>query len=461
MPRNLPAARILEGPWIAPITGLIAALSITLFNLVHPPRWLTWAEVILYSLKFVVSAFLVCAVSVVLSLVLHPGRARILPRRDILQASAIGVWFVPLILFAFQGSPWVMPAALVVGAGIANIVLQYAERAPEAAWPEFTVVGGEISVPNSRRIARLFIAAILLEAGAIAAGIDQAAIALLLHCAAAAIITMSIPALSRPHQNSNDTRFLYGRVALVAVAFVLTVFALSRYLQRQYGSGDGEATAQAMGSRARSAPPAADPTNGDFGQDMPGVILWPEEQEHTMLVPPLPSFEQGSGLLKHDVSIPFYGEYWFYRRPNRRPPATSSLVRGDPTKKAFISSDHVPLTMEAHQNLGVFIDLDCCRRIDVGIRNDDGYIGTVSLELIVTDTSLKDRPSESLGKETVTSTPHWSSGIREARTEVLSFPVPAHPKIRRFDEVTVLFHLGWMRRDTSARIAIDKFSLVR
>ena len=117
--------------------------------------------------------------------------------------------------------------------------------------------------------------------------------------------------------------------------------------------------------------------------------------------------------------------------------------------------------MEAHQNLGSRIDLNCCSRIQVAIRNTDRYPETVSLELILTDTSLPKRPSQSLGSIKVRSTRPWGLyGDRPAVGETLTFEVPARSAINRFDEVTVVFRLDPARADFGAKIGIERFVLV-
>ncbi len=117
--------------------------------------------------------------------------------------------------------------------------------------------------------------------------------------------------------------------------------------------------------------------------------------------------------------------------------------------------------MEAHQHLGTMIDLNCCSRIQVAIRNTDRYPETVSLELVLTDTSLSKRPSQSLGNITVTSTRPWKLyGDRPAVSETLTFEIPSRSTLKRFDEVTVIFHLEPLRADVGAKIGIEKFVLV-
>jgi hypothetical protein len=125
------------------------------------------------------------------------------------------------------------------------------------------------------------------------------------------------------------------------------------------------------------------------------------------------------------------------------------------------STDRRPLSMEAHQNLGTLIDLDCCSTIQVAIRNADRYPETISLELVLTNTSLPGKPSQSLGSIMVKSTRPWQLyGDRPPVAETLIFKVPANSAIRRFDDVTIVFRLDTARAELGAKIAIERFVLV-
>jgi hypothetical protein len=119
------------------------------------------------------------------------------------------------------------------------------------------------------------------------------------------------------------------------------------------------------------------------------------------------------------------------------------------------------MLMEANQNLGTLIDLNCCSKIQIAISNADPYPGSVSLELILVNTTLPSRPSQSLGSVEVKSIPRWKpfdDGV--PLPETLTFAVPATSSLRKFDEVKIRFHLDTVRAETAARIAIERFLFV-
>ena len=66
-----------------------------------------------------------------------------------------------------------------------------------------------------------------------------------------------------------------------------------------------------------------------------------------------------------------------------------------------IITDHQPIQMEAHHKLDQAIALDCCRAIQLAIRNADRYPNTIALELVLIDRDGPGAPSISLGREIV------------------------------------------------------------
>lgn len=202
--------------------------------------------------------------------------------------------------------------------------------------------------------------------------------------------------------------------------------------------------------------PAATP--GKVGRnEFPGVILWPAVNAVTTLVAPVPAGVGFSAHAARPLGIPFSGEYWMFRAPNKRPPYGSFFQRGSPASIGIVSTDGAPLQMEAHHKLDKAIDLRCCSKIQIAIWNADIYPSTVALELILINTEQPRQlsPSQSLGTAAVRSTP----GALLVR-ETLEFPVPSTSVLERFNEFKVVFHRDRKRLDKSARIEIDRFVLV-
>ena len=141
----------------------------------------------------------------------------------------------------------------------------------------------------------------------------------------------------------------------------------------------------AGGSGGEAAPKLPTPIDTGAAGGFPGVIIWPEIKPVTTLVAPLPAMSPSlfQGKAAQPLSIPFDGEYWMFRWPFAKPPA-SLLLRAGRAPRAelsFSSTDHTPLQMEAHQKLETPIDVSCCRAIQLEVVNADHYPGTLSLEL--------------------------------------------------------------------------------
>ncbi len=233
---------------------------------------------------------------------------------------------------------------------------------------------------------------------------------------------------------------------------LLNALLLSLPVPTQYGSG---------GSSAGKTSPR-NVVGGITADDtFPGVILFPEIQHHAILVPPLPAMKHlFSAKSPNPLSIPFFGSYWVYKWPQRRLPKDAIVMRGDPDDKRFRSTDGNPLSMEAHQNLGTFIDLNCCRAIEVAIRNADRFPGSVLVDLQLGDSHLPAKAPWSLGPLPVLSTQPGRVGKQPKMEETLSFAIPASPALPRFDEFTVRFQMSRFRGNHSPGIAIERFVLV-
>jgi hypothetical protein len=166
---------------------------------------------------------------------------------------------------------------------------------------------------------------------------------------------------------------------------------------------------------------------------------------------------------EEDLRIPFYGVYWLLRPPDKMPPPTALTMRGSPSRRSFRTNDGAPLTMEARQNLGILVDVSCCSAIEVSIFNSDKYSGTVQVELVLSNTALRGRPSVSLGRLPVRSESRFrffsAPGI--VVEEKLVFPLPEALPFRQFDEFSVRFVTASMRADHAPRISVESFRLVR
>jgi hypothetical protein len=117
--------------------------------------------------------------------------------------------------------------------------------------------------------------------------------------------------------------------------------------------------------------------------------------------------------------------------------------------------------MEAYQNLGTSIDLECCSEIDVAITNADVRPGTIALGVRLTDSDSIGKPTQDLALQTVkSSNANTISLNRPPVDEVLRFPIPHSKTIRRVNEITVMFVPAQERARAGAKVSIQSFTLI-
>lgn len=403
--------------WLPQTIGLLAAAIVAILATAPPGHPYHWPELLAKSLFVILPPSLACASAMFLTYALlspfpDPGPV-------IRQTSAIAAGFAPLVIFLQQRSFWATFAALFM---VWTLSPPYVAGRPQ--W---------------RKFAGSLTAAVLLQLGIASALGDESRLAAL------ALGIASAPILWRIRQE-RELRGPFGPKPTLAIAMLLAIFGLTAYLPMQFGG-----SAEAAGDRDRGAKSNPAPPGVSVGGKYRGVILIPVEEEHTVLVPPIPFMGRDPFRGHKDpLGIPFYGVYWFFQFPDKGPNDDAYRLKGSPDNVTFRSVDRMPLKMEAHQNLGRLIDLSACSRIDIVIRSDDAFIGSLALELILVNTTLDGRLSQTLGGVPVTG----------QKVQTLSFKIPPSPMIQQFDELTIRFPRANYRATRSAKVAIERFILV-
>jgi len=411
--------------------------------------------------------------------------------RATLQTSMVAIWFAPAVLLAYRFSPATMAAALVLVVNATRLLYnQWRVFHPAQELPtlppeaERLLDRGELPPPIlTRHVGPALSVALGLQLGVTAVLFRH-------HFLAGTLLTLSVAVLTvfaisagawESARQPSMPRAIFAALLTVVLAAGLTILAVGgRGMGFGFGGGGaGEAESPPLPpfltgpNSSPSTPPAtagapqtpgpppidsADPGFADVAGSFPGVILWPEIKPVTVLIAPMPASPDAFVAAQMPLGIPFGGEYWFFRPPRQRPPLQSFLRRGSPAKVSFSTTDHWPLSMEAHQKLEQDIDIACCSRIDLSVLNADRYPHTVSLELILRE--LPGADSQSLGMLPVQSVPDLQSDPIAPAGETLEFQVPPEPSVHQFNELTVVYHRMHIRSDRSARIAIDRFILV-
>jgi hypothetical protein len=443
--------------------------------------------------------------SAVVALILNLSIRRV-ERVDVVGAtvrtSAVAVWFAPATMLLSSFSAWGLPAALVlVINGTRLLYSQWQlihphEPQPPVLVPHEAGLLGAGELPEAA-LPRHLGPALLISVGAQA---GLAAELLRLQFLAAALLVMSSAVLTvfaisagawTGYRQPSLPRSAFGLVLTLILATGLGIVGVAggSGMGFGFGSGDGSGsiadlfkkgpTGEGAGKEKKSPPAARDAktaqpkapafpphlppeTRADnLAGSFPGVIIWPEIQPVTLIVPPLPSTHSGNGIPAHPLTIPFGGEYWMYRwLMFKRPPANSYFQRGSPSHLSFSTTDRWPLQMEAHQKLEQDIDVNCCGKIRIDILNADKYPGTVSLELLLVRNELSTAASETLGAAPILSTPNLKTDPVTPVAETLDFLVPLNGPVRQFNELQVVFQRLRQRSDKSARVSIERFILV-
>lgn len=417
-----------------------------------------------------------------------------------LRTSRVAIWFAPATLLLYRFSVTTVIAALVLVVNATRLLYsqwRIVHPVEETVEPVFdaAILRGTGELPTSilnRHLGPALSVAMGLQIGISAALFRD-------HFLAGTMLTFSVALLTvfaistgawEPSRPPTLPRAIFGMFLTVLLAASLTILATGggsgwAFWLGSGGNGDqngkqngdqasspplpdffvgrpaAPAANQARGSADNPSSPIADPAipgAGDVTGSFPGVILWPEIKPVTLLIAPMPTRPGAFAARSIPYGIPFGGEYWFFRPPFFRPPPRSFLERGTPAKVSFSTTDRWPLNMEAHQKLEPAIDVSCCSRIQVAVSNADRYPNTVSLELILRE--LPDKTSQSLGTMPVTSAPNLQEDPVSAVGETLEFAVPPEPRVRMFNELTVVYHRDRVRWDKSARVAIERFILI-
>lgn len=460
--------------WAPSFAGLLAAGWVAWLACPTPPKQLlTWDDLWGVIAKYSAALFLTSTLIGWGSAIFLSGGSRREAGRIILRTSVIAIWFAPLAIFLSERSLWSVPIMGFLVAGVATILradywatqnAQNSEVSTDARYREF--LSSNLPTPQAgRRIAVLAVAA-FAQAALVAGLIGISLAASLFFGLSLVLLTLFMASSVGEEQQSSALwrRPLPRSVLGMVLAILLAASGLLPYLRTGEGAAD-----DAIAKRGAEHPtkrqrmdPAADAIAGELGPSFPGVILWPEEKSHVMLVPTASLTYGFRGVDEtKPFSVPFDGVYWYLQSEVGPPPQNSLVTRGSPVERAFRTTRGVSLTMLARQNFGSLIDVSCCDRIQVEIRNADIYPGTVSLKLTLVNTTLPYRPSQYLGTAQVTSTPRLtrSDDIIPSR-EALTFFVPDNAALRVFDEVSVSFARDWRRGNLSAKIAIDRFVLI-
>jgi hypothetical protein len=364
------------------------------------------------------------------------------------RLAGTATWFAPLALYLNTGSPFAIPIAVIV----ATLAVPHFRKS-SAPVETATLVPGRFDLDHVFRplpresMSRLLVlagAAASMEVGIAGGAAGETALGVAFVAVGAVLVSWRLAEQRETTIVKNEARQLVSSGLTLILALVITARGLGS------GIGDGE-----DGDNHRVTA-----VNGGGGAYW-GVYLWPDvSTQPKPLVSPTPAT---GGLsykgLKLPLRIRFDGVYWFFRFPAVRPPPEAIDMDGNPAELRFRSTDETPLIMEAHQKLGGDVELECCDRIEVVMRDADTHPGTVALEVILRESALW-TSSLSLGRIAIAAIQPFGHLRKRLGQRTVSFPVPHHPSMPAFNEVTIRFHLDSSRWTFSPKMAIEELVMI-
>ena len=447
--------------WLLVITGISAAAFMA--NLICPshPHATSWIIICLQSIVLLTLTAAAGAAGIFVSWFFLRTKPSF-SFASLARKVGLGWIFLPCIILLYRRqSPWMFAVLAITAIAIAFNIRRLLPALPERPQtkvrsphsPDLPFLYG-LPGPDSRPL-RAFFLALCLEGALISAIAEYLFLSAILLSLSLSLLVWRWSAFdttaTRRFANKPSSTLLY------ALAFFLTVLVLIPPVPA------GARGAFGPGNRPNHQPTFAHgPTSADIaGNDYFSIILSSPPVKKQPLPPiPRPDSFATRGVAK-PLTIPFDGQYWYFKAPSVRPGPHAHLARGKSTDVAIQSSDLAPLLMEAHQNLDKPIDPACCSEIEVAITNADTRPGTISLGLMVTDSISPDRQSRNLGNRIIHSSEPASIPLdRKPVEETLRFSIPRSSTNHRFNEITVIYLPAPERARGGAKVSVQSFTLI-
>jgi hypothetical protein len=389
-----------------------------------------------------------------------------------LSSAAGWIWVPAVVLRSREDSPVTCPAA-VLGAALLAFALRKVipsaaillrSRAPIPPIEDRELFAATLRTPPRQLSGYILALSIYAASYDLINGWILDAAAMLAACAFLFVWQLTL-APSGPMDSRRQSIRAARRLAIAVLpAILVTLFALLYGVEHRNqveaaAAAAARANAQAQADTSRQIQPT-DQASASGISGYQSIILWPVPHKKQILppIPPQTSF-LAPGATK-PLIIKFDGPYWYFQPPNNRPSARAFQVQGTPLSHDFQTNNFVRLIMDAHQTLGASIPLARCREIQVDILNRDNRPGAINLAVLLSDST---QPANQLylGQQPVVSSLPGNFAVKSSPAgETLRFPIPSPAKIRKFDEITVMFLPDDANYDTGSKVAIDQFQLI-
>jgi hypothetical protein len=356
-------------------------------------------------------------------------------------------WLPALALLGYERSPLV---AMVLPLAVVNAALflrpaRVEEVSEPGDWVRAAMFEGQAIA--SRGIVSAAVVAVALQGGAFLVALGRvwgAAVLLAMGCGVAAWRIAGV------RGRKTAPSFVWRTL----LAVLVTGVALVPFLR------GGAAIPGFGGPRLREASWPGRSKSLNEGGQYTGVVLVAPVKRHPVVLPPK---TEDAGVLSRTLAKPleidFDGAYWYFKEPDARPAADAKVVKGDPLKAHYRSTNARPLTMEAHQPLSPPLKFDCCREIRVRLVNGEKLPGVIAIELRLENSVTKE--SVSLGLRVLPSSVGEDFPVdRVPVHETLTFPARAVARAGVFDEIMVSIRPSVGRAVVGSRVGVEGFVLV-
>jgi hypothetical protein len=385
-----------------------------------------------------------------------------------LSAAAGWVWAPPVVLLSRADSPGTGLVAIAGAAVLAGALRKAipspldpdeAAAAPDAWDPE--MFAATLRTPPRQAHGYWIAGCFYAAAYEVANGWFLDAAGLLAVCGFLFMWKWTLPDSEKKYTSRNAALRL---AAAATVAVLVTLSALLNGIEhRNRLEAEGLARANAgsggdtAGKKSRESAGSAEAVLSGYES----IILWPVPEKKPIVAPVPALVSPLAAGARKPVVIHFDGAYWYFQPPGTRPSPQAHQAHGTPLAVDVRSTNFIPLTMEAHQMLGAPVRLACCRELQVAVENSETWRGGMELGVLLTDSNAPGKPDFYLGQQTVLSNQPGALSPRTAPIrEVLHFPIPAGARIRKFDEITIIFVPDATRMEIGPKIAIDEFELL-
>jgi hypothetical protein len=372
------------------------------------------------------------------------------------------VWvFVPALVFLVrEDSPWACLLMMVMGGAAAQCLRSLVPASDRPVWQGQPSGAFALLPAPSGDIWPALAAAVSVEISALALGRNQVSGCGLLLAAGAFLFQWQMVSFLQAREQPGERigRIRLGVALLAAILLTVVVLLVVRDRSRLF-----------LGFRGGSGPaPASKTATKKSGQEngidagYRGIILWTvtQKKNQPILAPrvrdPLEATE------RRPIVIPFDGPYWYFKPPHDGPGKDAHVAHGDPAKVNIRSVDWLPLLMEAHQSLASSVALADCSELQIHVRNADNEPGSIVLGVVLSDSTLPGKPSLALGGMPISSTQPGHFTIKAAPVEdTLRYAIPAHARISKFNQISVVFFPAEQRAQVGVKIALQDFVLIR